>query len=209
MAHLLITSGPTRQYLDPVRFLSNASSGRMGQALSESALRAGHRVTIISGPVEVQYPAAAEVVWVTTTDEMLEAARRLFPHCDGAIGVAAPCDYRPQRVESRKIAKTGEPLVLHLVETPDVIAELGQHKRPDQWVVAFALETDDHRFRALRKLEQKSCDLIVVNGASAIQAVDTSVEVINRMGEVLLATAGSKPEVAARILELLERQLIH
>jgi phosphopantothenoylcysteine decarboxylase/phosphopantothenate--cysteine ligase len=166
-------------------------------------------VTIISGPVEVQYPAAAEVVWVTTTDEMLEAARRLFPHCDGAIGVAAPCDYRPQRVESRKIAKTGEPLVLHLVETPDVIAELGQHKRPDQWVVAFALETDDHRFRALRKLEQKSCDLIVVNGASAIQAVDTSVEVINRMGEVLLATAGSKPEVAARILELLERQLIH
>jgi phosphopantothenoylcysteine decarboxylase/phosphopantothenate--cysteine ligase len=209
MAHLLITSGPTRQYLDPVRFLTNASSGRMGQALSESALRAGHRVTIISGPVEVQYPAAAEVVWVTTTDEMLEAARRLFPHCDGAIGVAAPCDYRPQRVESRKIAKTGEPLVLHLVETPDVIAELGQHKRPDQWVVAFALETDDHRFRALRKLEQKSCDLIVVNGASAIQAVDTSVEVINRVGEVLLATAGSKPEVAARILELLERQLIH
>lgn len=209
MAHLLITSGPTRQYLDPVRFLTNASSGRMGQALSESALRAGHRVTIISGPVEVQYPAAAEVVWVTTTDEMLEAARRLFPHCDGAIGVAAPCDYRPQRVESRKIAKTGEPLVLHLVETPDVIAELGQHKRPDQWVVAFALETDDHRFRALRKLEQKSCDLIVVNGASAIQAVDTSVEVINRVGEVLLAASGSKPEVAARILELLERQLIH
>ncbi len=209
MAHLLITSGPTRQYLDPVRFLTNGSSGRMGQALSESALRAGHRVTIISGPVEVQYPAAAEVVWVTTTDEMLEAARRLFPDCDGAIGVAAPCDYRPQRVESRKIAKTGEPLVLHLVETPDVIAELGQHKRPDQWVVAFALETDDHRFRALRKLEQKSCDLIIVNGASAIQAVDTSVEVINRAGEVLLAASGSKPEVAARILELIERQLMH
>jgi len=208
MAHLLITSGPTRQYLDPVRFLTNASSGRMGQALCEAALRAGHRVTVISGPVEVQYPEAAELVWVTTTDEMLEAARRLFPLCDGAIGVAAPCDYRPQHVEPRKIAKTGEPLVLRLVETPDVIAELGLHKRPDQWVVAFALETDDHRFRALRKLEQKCCDLIVVNHATAIQAADTAVEVIDRAGEVLLAAEGGKPEVAARIMELLEQRLI-
>ena len=208
MAHLLITSGPTRQYLDPVRFLTNASSGRMGQALSEAALQAGHRVTIISGPVEVRYPEAAEVVWVTTTDEMLEAARRLFPKCDGAIGVAAPCDYRPERVEPRKISKTGEPLVLHLVETPDVIAELGQHKRPDQWVVAFALETDDHRFRALRKLEQKHCDLIVVNGASAIQAEDTSVAVIDGSGEVLLEASGGKPEVAGQIVGLLERRLI-
>ena len=155
MAHILITSGPTRQYLDPVRFLSNASSGRMGCALAEAALAAGHRVTVVSGPVEVEYPSAAEVIPVVSTDEMLVAAKHAFARCDGLIGVAAPCDYRPVRVHDQKITKTGQPLVLHLIETPDIVATLGMHKRPDQWVVGFALETEDHRFRAIRKLEQK------------------------------------------------------
>lgn len=208
MAHLLITSGPTRQYLDPVRFLTNASSGRMGQALCLAALQAGHQVTVISGPVEIEYPSEAEVVPVVTTDEMLAAAREHFLRCDGAIGVAAPCDYRPQKVASQKMTKTGQPLLLELIETPDVIAELGTHKRKDQWVVAFALETEDHRFRALRKLEQKSCDLIVVNSASAMNAVDTEVEVLNRFGDVLLSSQGSKTTVAREIFTVIQRTLI-
>lgn len=202
MSHLLITSGPTRQYLDPVRYLTNASSGRMGKALAEAALALGHRVTIVSGPVEVTYPAAARVVWVVSTEEMLAAARAEFAACDGLIGVAAPCDYRPVKVEPHKIAKTGEPLVLHLIETPDVVATLGAEKRPDQWVVGFALETEDPRFRALVKLEKKNCDLIVLNGPEAMNSAENSVEVLDRSGDVVAALAGTKDEVARGILAI-------
>src|SRR5690349_25054315 len=99
MARILITSGPTRQYLDPVRYLTNASSGRMGAALAAAALELGHKVTIVSGPVEVPYPAGAEVINVVSTEEMLAAAREAFERSDGLIGAAAPCDYRPERVE--------------------------------------------------------------------------------------------------------------
>src|SRR5690349_14377112 len=117
MAHLLLTSGPTREYLDPVRYLTNASSGRMGRALALAALARGHRVTIVSGPVEIAYPDGVEVHRVVTTDQMLEACRKVFPACDGLIGVAAPCDYRARHVAEGKIHKTGQPLVLELIET--------------------------------------------------------------------------------------------
>ncbi|HKD38301.1 MAG TPA: phosphopantothenoylcysteine decarboxylase, partial [Pirellulales bacterium] len=164
MPRILITSGATRQYLDPVRYLSNASSGRMGRAIAEAAIARGHDVVVVSGPVEVAYPPAAEVISIVSTEEMLSECRRVFPQCDGLIGVAAPCDYRPVKVEPQKIHRTGGPLVLELHETPDIVATLAAAKRPDQWVVGFALETEDHRLRALAKLESKSCDLIVVNG---------------------------------------------
>src|SRR5207248_2816110 len=110
MSRVLITSGPTRQYLDPVRYLTNASSGRMGQALVEAAIEDGHEVVVVSGPVEVEYPAAAHAISVVTTEEMLAACQEVFPRCDGLIGVAAPCDYRPVKVEPNKIHRTGEPL---------------------------------------------------------------------------------------------------
>lgn len=206
MTRILLTSGPTRQYLDPVRFLTNASSGRMGQALAEAILAAGHDVTIVSGPVEVTYPAAAEVVWVVTTDEMLQAARSAFARCDGLIGVAAPCDYRPVKVENQKISKTGQPLVLHLIETPDIVATLGAEKQARQWVVGFALETEDHRFRAIRKLEQKSCDLIALNSPAAMNAEDTEIELLDRNGRVVLTAAGSKSEVARKMIEAITRE---
>ncbi|MCA9174415.1 MAG: phosphopantothenoylcysteine decarboxylase [Planctomycetales bacterium] len=208
MARILITSGPTRQYLDPVRYLTNASSGRMGAALAAAALQLGHEVVVLTGPVSVDYPAAAEVVSVTSTEEMLEAAQRLFADCDGAIGAAAPCDYRPVRVEEHKIAKTGGPLELRLVETPDVIATLGAGKRAGQWVVGFALETEDQRFRALAKLERKSCDMIVLNGPAAMNAEDNSVELIAPSGEILESLAGVKEEVAVGILRVIQRRLI-
>jgi len=207
MARILITSGPTRQYLDPVRYLTNASSGRMGAALSEACLQAGHDVTIVSGPVEVSYPEQARVVRVVSTEEMLVAACTEFALCDGMIGVAAPCDYRPVTVAEQKLHKTGAGLTLELIETPDVVATLGAAKRADQWVVGFALETEDHRFRAIRKLEQKSCDLIVLNSPSAMNSTHTQIEILNRAGRVILSVSGTKLEVAIRIVETIAREL--
>jgi len=207
VARILITSGPTRQYLDPVRYLTNASSGRMGRALAEAALAAGHEVTIVSGPVDVAYPPAAKVIDVVSTEEMLSAAQEAFTECDGVIGVAAPCDYRPRRVEPGKITKTGQPLELELIETPDVVATLGAAKT-HQWLVGFALETDDQRLRALAKLEKKSCDLMVLNGPEAMHAANTQVEVIDRNGAVLDVYAGTKEQVAAALFHLIEKRLI-
>jgi phosphopantothenoylcysteine decarboxylase/phosphopantothenate--cysteine ligase len=179
----------------------------MGRALAEAAIAAGHEVIIISGPVEIEYPPQARVVPVVSTEEMLAAARAEFENCDGLIGAAAPCDYRPVRVESHKIAKTGQPIDLHLVETEDVVATLGQRKGL-RWVVGFALETEDHRLRALAKLEKKFCDLIVSNGPQAISALDNEVEVITPAGEVIEALRGSKESVAKRIVAIIDEQLI-
>jgi phosphopantothenoylcysteine decarboxylase / phosphopantothenate---cysteine ligase len=206
VARILITSGPTRQFLDPVRYLTNASSGRMGRALAEAAIALGHEVIVVTGPVEVEYPAQAHIVPVVSTEEMLAAAAREFETCDGLIGAAAPCDYRPVRVESHKIAKTGQPIDLHLIETDDVVATLGA-KKGGRWVVGFALETEDHRLRALAKLERKFCDLMISNGPQAISAADNQVEVITPAGQVLATIEGSKELVAQRILAIIDQRL--
>jgi phosphopantothenoylcysteine decarboxylase/phosphopantothenate--cysteine ligase len=208
MLRILITSGPTRQYLDPVRYLTNASSGRMGRALAEAALSLGHEVVVVTGPVSIDYPAKAQVKQIISTEELLATCQELFPTCDGVIGAAAPCDYRPLRVEEHKIAKTGQPLALNLIETPDVMATLGAAKRPGQWLVGFALETDDQRFRALTKLVKKSCDLIVLNAPSAIDAADNQVEVLEKTGAVVAALAGSKESVAQGILGVIQERLV-
>ncbi len=207
MAHILLTSGPTHQHLDPVRYLTNASSGRMGTALASAALALGHQVTIVSGPVDVAYPAAAKVIPVVSTEEMLAACQEAFTDCDGLIGAAAPCDYRPVQVATGKIAKTGQPLELHLIETADIVATLGAAKK-DQWVVGFALETDDQRFRAITKAEKKSCDLIVLNGPQAMHATDNDVEILTPAGDVVATFAGKKEQVAVGILGVIQARLI-
>ncbi len=209
MARILITSGPTRQYLDPVRYLTNGSSGRMGAALARAALDAGHEVTIVSGPVQIEYPAAAKQISVVSTEDMRDACCELYPDCDGAIGAAAPSDYRPQLVQAQKIVKTGQPLVLELVETPDVIATLGAKKRPGQWLVGFALETHDRHIRALLKLEKKCCDLMVLNGPEAMDALNNAVEIMDRRGQLLRSLAGSKEQVARGILRVIQHELVH
>jgi phosphopantothenoylcysteine decarboxylase/phosphopantothenate--cysteine ligase len=179
----------------------------MGCALAEAALELGHEVVVVSGPVEIVYPSAARIVSVISTEEMLSAAAAEFERCEGLIGAAAPCDYRPVRVESHKIAKTGQPIDLRLVETDDVVAMLGA-KKGRRWVVGFALETDDRRLRALAKLEQKCCDLIVSNGPEAISAVENEVEVITPSGEVVAELAGTKADVARTILSIIQERLI-
>jgi phosphopantothenoylcysteine decarboxylase / phosphopantothenate---cysteine ligase len=208
LARILITSGPTRQYIDPVRYLTNASSGRMGKALAEAALDRGHEVIIVSGPVDVTYPASAQVIEVVSTEDMLAACQKLFPSCDGLIGVAAPSDYRPMKVAPSKISKTGEPLELRFVETADVVATLGATKTR-QWLVGFALETEDHRLRALAKLEKKHCDLMVSNGPEAMHSSSNHVEIIDREGQVLETLSGPKEDVARGIFAVIQSRLIH
>jgi phosphopantothenoylcysteine decarboxylase / phosphopantothenate---cysteine ligase len=207
MSRILITSGPTRQHLDPVRYLTNASSGRMGAALAAAAIEAGHEVVIVSGPVDAAYPTAAEVLPVVSTEDMLAACLRAFPSCDGLIAVAAPCDYRPIAVAPHKIRKTGRPLEMELVETPDIVAALAAI-RTSQWLVAFALETEDRHLRAMQKLERKSCDLIVVNGPQAIQAADTHVEILGKDGQVVGNFSGAKSDVAKSLFETIRRELM-
>lgn len=180
----------------------------MGASLAFAGLAQGHEVVVVSGPVAIDYPDGTELVQVRTTDEMLEAAGELFPQCDGAIGAAAPCDYMPRQVSDEKLSKTGQPLQLELVETPDVIAMLGQSKRRDQWVVGFALETDDRRFRATVKLQKKHCDLMVSNGPEAIDADDNHVELLDTQGEVIETISGDKPHVATRLLHHIHNRLI-
>lgn len=208
MAKIVITSGPTRQYLDPVRYLTNASSGRMGAALAAAAVEQGHQVTIVSGPVQVEYPKEALVVPVITTDDMLQATRQAFENADGLIGAAAPCDYMPTHVQSEKMSKTGRDVMLQLIETPDIVATLGSAKRPHQWVVGFALETEDRRFRAIAKMQRKCCDLMVSNGPSAIDSSDNEVEVLDPSGVVLATILGTKEKVAVGILDIIHTRLI-
>jgi phosphopantothenoylcysteine decarboxylase / phosphopantothenate---cysteine ligase len=180
----------------------------MGRALAAAAKELGHDVVVVSGPVNVAYPAGVEVRAIVSTEELLAACEELFPACDGVIGAAAPCDYRPMRVEEHKITKTGQPLVLSLIETPDVMATLGATKRAGQWLVGFALETDDQRFRALTKLERKSCDLMVLNGPAAMDAADNQVEVFDRTGAVVASLAGTKEAVARGILSVIQERMV-
>jgi phosphopantothenoylcysteine decarboxylase/phosphopantothenate--cysteine ligase len=207
MSRILITSGPTRQYLDPVRYLTNASSGRMGAALAEAAVEAGHRVVVVSGPVEVAYPPGVEVIEVLSTQEMLDACQKVFPGCDGLIAAAAPCDYQPAIVSPQKIRKSGAPVRLELVETPDIVASLAGRKGP-RWIVAFALETEDRRARAMQKLTRKNCDLIVVNGPKSLHSSDASVEILDRSGRLLEALSADKRRVAEGILRVIQREAI-
>ena len=179
----------------------------MGSSLADAAIGMGHEVLIVTGPVQVAYPSTARIIPVISTEEMLEASREAFSDCDGLIGAAAPSDYRPVRVHSNKIAKTGEPLELRLVETPDVVATLGAEKK-HQWLVGFALETEDHRFRAITKMERKSCDLMVLNEPSAMDSLDNEVEVLDRLGNTVATMSGTKAQVARGIMDVIQSRLI-
>ena len=203
---ILITAGPTREYLDDVRFLSNASSGRMGYALAQASLDAGHDVALVTGPVEITPPAACEVHRIETTDQLQATCLDLFPECDGVIAAAAVCDYRPRKRISGKISRNGKPILLELVETADVLAELGS-RRQHRWVVGFALESQDPRTNALRKLKMKNCDCIVVNDTSAISSLENSVEVINSAGETIASFSDRKISVARKLIALIEQHI--
>ena len=201
---ILVTAGPTREYLDDVRYLSNASSGRMGYAIAEAAVRRGHAVVLVTGPVDLAPPDGCDVRRVETTAEMRAACVEAFPSCDGVIAAAAVCDYRPASRVAGKIAKTGGPVTIEMIETDDVLAELGRTK-DGRWVVGFALEAENPRERALQKLRAKNCDWIVLNAPSAIGSERNSVELIGADGRGLAEWSGTKAEVADALLDWLDR----
>lgn len=200
---ILITAGPTREYIDDVRFLSNASSGRMGYSLAAAAIDAGHEVVLVTGPAELKPPEGCEVFAIETTDQLRRACISLFPGCDGVIATAAVCDYRPEHRVSGKITKTGQPIVLQLVETSDVLAELGSCKG-HRWIVGFALESQDPRNNAMRKLRMKNCDFIVVNETSAISSLNNSIEILSPQATTVATFAGTKVDVARELLKFIE-----
>ncbi len=207
MAKILLTAGPTRAYLDDVRYLTNASSGRMAKALAQAALARGHQVTIVSGPVQITYPQKARVIPVVTTAEMLAAAVAELPKCDGVIAAAAPCDFEPARRAAGKIPRTGAGLTLKLGPTTDVIATLARRRRPGQWFVAFALEPGADPRRAFEKITAKQCDLIVVNDVTALEADATAVAVYDARHEHVGSQRASKRAVAGWLVRLIERRL--
>jgi phosphopantothenoylcysteine decarboxylase/phosphopantothenate--cysteine ligase len=205
---ILITAGPTREYLDDVRFLSNASSGKMGFALAQAALEATHAVVLVSGPVALTPPPGCDFHAVETTDEMCEACLALYPKCDGIIGTAAVCDYRPRQRIPGKFAKTGKPLLVELVETPDILAELGRRKGNDsRWIVGFALEAQNARENALRKLKAKGCDAIVLNHPQAIGSDASRAELIDRTGATVGTWEADKTEIARALVAWIDANL--
>lgn len=208
MAKILLTAGPTRAFIDDVRYLTNASSGRMAKALAAAAIARGHQVTIVSGPVQVDYPRQARVIPVITTAEMLAAALAELPRCDGVIAAAAPCDFEPVRRVAGKIPRAGAGLTLKLKPTTDVIATLAAKSPKRQWFVAFALEPGGDPRRAFEKIEAKRCDLIVVNDVTALDALKTAVTVYDRGHARVGVKTGTKLTVSAWLMRIIESRLI-
>jgi phosphopantothenoylcysteine decarboxylase/phosphopantothenate--cysteine ligase len=199
---ILVTAGPTREYLDDVRYLSNDSSGRMGYALASAARSAGHEVILVSGPVHLDPPHGCDCVFVSTTEQMRDACVSRFSECDGVIAAAAVCDYKPLNRVPGKISKTGGPITLEMIETDDVLAELGRLKG-SRWVLGFALEAANAIENALQKLRAKNCDWIILNGPAAIGAESNSVEVLDVSGRVVTSFSGPKAAVAGHLISWL------
>ena len=202
---VMVTAGPSREALDPVRYISNRSSGKMGYAIAQAAQKRGAEVTLLSGPVAIEAPQGVKLVPFTTTQELLDRASELAQEQDLLIQAAAPADYRAKEIAPQKIKKQGgEPMTFTLVENPDVAATLGKAKRSGQVFVGFAAETNDVLAHARDKLARKNLDMIVANDVTRPGAgfdVDTNiVTLITKDGQEALPMM-SKVEVAQRILD--------
>lgn len=203
--HVMVTAGPSREALDPVRYISNRSSGKMGYAIAQAAQKRGAEVTLLSGPVAIEAPQGVKLVPFTTTQELFDRASELAQEQDLLIQAAAPADYRAKEIAPQKIKKQGgEPMTFTLVENPDVAATLGKAKRSGQVFVGFAAETNDVLAHARDKLARKNLDMIVANDVTRPGAgfdVDTNiVTLITKDGQEALPMM-SKAEVAQRILD--------
>lgn len=209
--HFLITAGPTREALDPVRYLSNRSSGRMGFALAAAAQQAGHRVTLIAGPVSLETPRGVERVDVVSAQEMYEAVREHIADAEVAVFSAAVADYRPARAAEHKIKKSAETLTLTLERTPDI---LGSVRSVFDWrgfLTGFAAETENLLTNARDKLERKGCDLVVANDVSrpgvGFDASENQVTLLWRGGAEESLAQMSKDRLAGQIVERIEAAL--
>jgi len=203
---VLITAGPTREKIDPVRYLTNRSSGRMGYALAEAALRRGARVLLITGPTALTPPGAAEVTQVESGEEMRQAALKLLPEATIVVKTAAVADYRPKSTQTQKIKRSG-PMNLELEPTADILGEIARQKQT-QIVIGFAAETQNALENARKKLASKSLDAIVVNDVShegvGFDSDRNAVTIITQH-DVIEVPESSKWEVAQRVLDQIPR----
>lgn len=209
---VLVTAGPTVEPIDSVRYISNYSSGKMGYAIAEAAAAAGARVVLVSGPVALPAPAGVEVMPVKTARDMLAAAASVFPAADAAIFAAAVADLRPANPADRKLKKGRDDAALAnvpLTENPDILATLAAGKRPDQYVVGFAAETDDVLMNAHAKLKKKNADMIVANqvGDGLAFGTDNDEVWLVTEGDDVLLPLMSKRAVAERLMEVVAAHL--
>jgi len=201
----LITAGPTQEPIDPVRFLSNRSSGQMGYALAEAALQAGHSVVLISGRVNLSPPAGAGFVSVLTSDDMFRAVHDNVAGCDVLIMCAAVADYKPAHVSAQKIKKDTQSRALELIPTRDILTSLPPER--DFFVVGFAAETNDLEKRARSKLEKKNCDMIIANDVSrsdvGMESAENEVIIFFRNGETDKISRAPKKNIARALIKII------
>lgn len=206
---VLITAGPTREHLDPIRFLTNASSGRMGGALAEAAARRGAQVTVILGPIDLpinkRFPI--KIVKVTTAEQMLRAVRARTPRTDVLIGAAAVGDWRFKKVSTAKIKRNGRGMTVTLVPNTDIIAEAANSRRRPRIVAGFALETGNLIANARLKLSKKNLDLVVANSPQALAVPKSKITLIDRRGAPRRLGLVTKQKAAVSILHSIERLL--
>ena len=209
---VLITAGPTQEPIDPVRFISNHSTGKMGYAIADKLAKAGANVTLVSGQVTLKSPdASINLVKVRSAKEMFEASEKYFFEADIIILAAAVADYTPAVVADKKIKKKEETFTIELTKTTDIAKTLGQQKRPDQLMIGFALETDNEVANAIGKIQSKNLDMIVLNSlqnAGAGFGHDTNkISIIKRDGTIIDFDLKSKQDVAQDIVEAISYQL--
>lgn len=202
---ILISAGPTREAIDPVRFITNHSSGKMGYALAQAAVKRGWQVVLVSGPVNLPRPEGlAEFVQVVSAAEMADAVKSRFPAMDGAILCAAVADYRPVMVSNKKIKKSDDDLILHLERTEDILKTLGTMKNAQQILIGFAAETDDLEANALAKLKKKNLDWIAANKVGVpgrgFQADTNAITLYNAAGEKIELPLTDKASLAEEML---------
>ncbi len=205
---IIVTAGPTRQYIDQVRFITNDSSGRMGLALAEAAMEAGHDVTLIIGPCPAadDSPHGCNVIRFVTFDDLKQALHENFPNCDALLMAAAVGDFMPARVRKDKYSRSEGAIDLHLEPTEDILASLGGGKRANQVIVAFALETGaDERMEsaALVKLAAKGADYIVANAPDAMGAEESRACVLGKDGIIVPWARRTKIQIARKIVGFL------
>jgi len=206
---VLITAGATREFFDPVRFISNPSSGKMGCAIARAAVAIGHEVELVAANLTVIPPAGAYVVPVTTGEEMLRAVQKSFPHSDILIKTAAVCDFRPKNYEPQKRKENGRGMSVEFVPVVDILKTVAAEKTPEQTVVGFAAETQDIENYALRKLDEKNLDLIAANlvgrGTGAFGADENTVVLLGHNGFRKVFGPAPKTEIGVALISEIEK----
>jgi len=201
----LITAGPTREAIDPVRYISNRSSGKMGYAIAEAALDAGHTVILISGPVNLSPPRNAKFISVSTSDEMFEAVQRHMDESDVCVLCAAVADYTPAHVSPVKIKKRNAEFSLELVPTRDILQSLGRRQNRKFLLVGFAAETDHLEKNAMKKLRKKDCDIIVANDARiGMETDENECLILFRDGETKKISRTPKKILAGELVKIFQ-----